>query len=216
MVSPLFLAGLAALLSGCAVLETKSDPSRFYVLESPASAPTSASDAKPWPFALAVARVSLPDYLDRPQVVTRTDANRVTFSEFHRWPESLDRGVTRVFSDTLSGYLRAARVAREPSLDVYRDGVLIQVDALRFDGELGGEVLLRARWRAIAIHSGEVLTSGEHTVSAPTSGGTYDAYAVAMTEALDRFSAEVAVRLRHTVTASVTGLPVPVSAKAQG
>lgn len=202
------LAASLAALSGCAVLETKSDPSRFYVLEAPASPPAPA-DAAAWPFALSVGRVSLPDYLDRPQVVTRSDDNRVTFSEFHRWPESLDRAVTRVFSDVLATHLRATRVVREPSLDVYRDGVLVQVDALRFEGALGGEVVLRARWRAMAIHSGEVLTSGEHTVTVPSSGETYAAYAVAMSEALDRFAAEVAARLRHAVVPSVTGLPVP-------
>lgn len=207
LVFPLLSAGVLALLAGCAVLETKSDPSRFYVMETPAvsSAPVS---GEPWPFALAVGRVSLPDYLDRPQVVTRSDENRVTFSEFHRWPEPLDRGVTRVFSDALAGHLRAARVVREPSLDVYRDAVLVQVDALRFDGALGGEIILRARWRASAIHSGEVLTTGENTVTVPTSGATYDAYAVALTEAVDRLSIEVAARLRHAVAPSVTGLPV--------
>lgn len=209
--APRFLLTIAlACLTGCAVIETKSDPSRFYVLESPAI-PPSAADAPAWPFALAVGRVSLPDYLDRPQVVTRSDDNRVTFSEFHRWPESLDRAVTRVFSDVLASHLRAARVVREPSLDVYRDGVLVQVDALRFEGALGGEVVLRARWRAMAIHNGDVLTSGEHSVSVPSSGGSYDAYAVAMSEALDRFAAEVAARLRHAVAPSVTGMPVPVA-----
>lgn len=207
--APRFLLTVAlACLTGCAVIETKSDPSRFYVLESPAI-PPSAADAPAWPFALAVGRVSLPDYLDRPQVVTRSDDNRVTFSEFHRWPESLDRAVTRVFSDVLASHLRAARVVREPSLDVYRDGVLVQVDALRFEGALGGEVVLRARWRAMAIHNGEVLTSGEHSVTVPSSGESYDAYAVAMSEALDRFAAEVAARLRLAVTPSVTGMPVP-------
>lgn len=211
--TPRFLFTAAALLlvtTGCTVLETKSDPSRFYVLETPAGRQAPA-DVAAWPFALAVSRVSLPDYLDRPQVVTRSADNRVTFSEFHRWPEPLDKGVTRVLSDTLSTHLRAPRVVREPALDIYRDGVLVQVDALRFDGELGGEITLRARWRAAAVHSGEVLLSGEQFVTVPTSDAGYDAYAVAMTEALDRFSAEVAARLRTGITKSVTGLPVSAS-----
>lgn len=199
------VAGAVATLAGCTPFESKADPSRFYVLELPA-----AGKAEPagWPFALGVQRVRLPEYLDRPQVVSRTPENRVTFSEFHRWPEAPEKAVSRVFADALARRLGATRVAREPSTDVYRDAVIVQLEALRFDGVLGGEVVLRGRWRATATHSGETLAYGDQTVSVIAHEDSYDAYVGALGDALDRFAGEVSAALRKRVVASPAGLPV--------
>ena len=194
-------------LAGCSVIETKSDPSRFYVLE---PAATERAPEASWPFALAVARVRIPDYLDRPQIVTRTEGARVTYSEFHRWPEPLDRASTRTFAESLAARIGATRVAREPSLDIYRDAVCVQLDAVRFDGELGGEVTLRARWRAYSVATGDTLAGGERTVTVKSEASGYDAYVRALASALDRFAAEASGEIRSAVKASEKGLPVSV------
>ncbi|MDR2845283.1 MAG: ABC-type transport auxiliary lipoprotein family protein, partial [Puniceicoccales bacterium] len=66
-----FIAAVAAplLLAGCSLWpQPAADPSRYYVLSTaPAAAPTEA-DARP-DIALSVARIQLPAYLDRTELV---------------------------------------------------------------------------------------------------------------------------------------------------
>lgn len=200
------LAAAAAALAGCTLVESRPDPSRFYVLDAPASAPEPA--ATPWGFPLAVARVQTPSYLDQPHLISRAGGSRVTFSEFNRWMEPVDKGATRVFSGALAARLGADKLAQEPGLDIYRDGVLVQVNVLRFDGELGGEVTLHARWRASSVHDGATLVTGERTVGVKCAGADYQDYAAALGSALDVFAGQVAGELRARIARNDAGLPV--------
>ncbi len=209
------LALTAAALAGCTLVETRPDPSRFYVLDAPA-APTPDAAVPAWGFPLAVARVRTPSYLDQPQLVSRAGGSRVTFSEFNRWLEPVDKGATRVFAGSLAARLGVDRLALEPALDIYRDGVLVQVDALRLDGEIGGEVVMHARWRASAVHDGSTLLAGERVVTAKCSGSDYHSYAAAMGAALDEFAARLADDLRSGVARNAAGLPVKATAAAAG
>ena len=148
-----------------------------------------------WPFALAVARLQTPSYLDQPQLVSRAGGSRVTFSEFNRWLEPVDKGATRVFADALASRLGADRLALEPALDIYPDGVLVQAQLQRLDGELGGDVVLRARYRVASVNDGRTLVTGDVDLSEPCSGDDYQAYAAALGRVLDKFAGEVAGKM---------------------
>lgn len=198
-----------AFFTGCTLIETHPDPSRFYVLDAPVASQDAVKPAAVWPFALAVARVQTPSYLDQPQLVSRASGSRVTFSEFNRWLEPVDKGATRVFAASLASRLGAERVAMDPALDFYRDGVLVQVNALRFDGVIGDTVVLRARWRAASVHDGSALVVGERTVTAKCKEADYQSYAAAMGEALDTFAGLVAEEIRTGVVRGPDGYPVP-------
>lgn len=181
----------AFLLSACTLIETRPDPSKFYVIDAlPVAKP-----AKPWPFALAVSRVQTPSYLDQAQIVSRTGESRVTFSEFNRWLEPMDKGATRVFTHALAGHLGAERVAVEPALDVYRDGVLVQLQLNRLDGELGGSITARGRWRVASVRSAETIATGEAEIVETCAGRDYQDYASAIARALDKLAAKVAASM---------------------
>ena len=83
-----------AAASGCA----SSPQSRFYALDpmEPSQAATGdASDAGR--IIVAIGPVAIPDYMDRPQIVTRSGRNEVVVNEFDRWSGS--------FEDDISGRL---------------------------------------------------------------------------------------------------------------
>ena len=60
---------------------------------------------------VAVGPVRIPDYLDRPQSVTRTGNNELKLSEFHRWAWSLAADISRVLVENISGFLPADGVS---------------------------------------------------------------------------------------------------------
>ena len=78
-----------AMLAGCA----SSQPTHFYTLFGLADSQEQI-DGKP--LSLGVASVNFPAYLDRPQIVTRRGANRITVAEFDHWAEPLETTVVRV------------------------------------------------------------------------------------------------------------------------
>jgi uncharacterized protein len=85
-------------MAGCA----STQPSRFYVLTDLASveSPPQVTTAGQGP-AVGVGPVTLPKYLDRPQIATRAGRHELAYDEFERWAEPLDTIVG--FVNLLSG-----------------------------------------------------------------------------------------------------------------
>jgi uncharacterized lipoprotein YmbA len=177
------LLGLA-LSSGCA----RSAPERFYVLTDVPRAPVPPSE--PARGAVGVGPVSLPGYLDRIPIVTRRGA-QLDVAELDRWGEPLSEGVPRTFAAYLSSLLQTDRVVVFP----WPAGTAIErqvvVDVTRFDGVLGGDVLLEARWRVLGQDRKEIARRSS-TVREATGESGYLALVSAMNRALGVLSREIA------------------------
>ena len=189
---PLLACAMTLALAGC--LGT-SRPSRFYTLEplqvrnGPGSTPTEAT--------LAVGPVELPDYVDRPQIVTRSGTNEVVIAEFERWGGSLDRQISGSLVATLRDRLAPRQIAVVP----WKSAVLssgtpyrVTVSVSRFDGVLGHSVVLQARWELCTRSGGkeESLGAKEASVTEHIDGSDYDALVAAMERALVRLGQQMA------------------------
>src|SRR5512136_3133438 len=95
-----------ALLAGC----SSSPRVTFYTLNVAATNETSAPPIN----SVAIGPITLPDLLDRPQLVVRTSANRVDILETHRWAESLKSEIPRIIAQDLALLLKPARVSAYP------------------------------------------------------------------------------------------------------
>ena len=183
------LAGLT--VAGCA----SSPPSKFYQL-SPEPSRTAITRDAPLEKAemIAVGPVRIPDYLDRPQIVTRAGKNELILSEFDRWAGSLEIDVSRVLVEDISRLLPAERfsaVAWTPYLEgqgtaSYRVEVLVE----QFDGTLGDSVLLKAQWTVIAKDRSTLLRR-ESLIREAMNGSGYDAVVGTMSGALGKLSSEI-------------------------
>ncbi len=192
MMRPLLILCLLLLLVGCST-----PPSRFYVLT------PVAPDASPKPttspgIGVVVGPVSLPEYLLRPQIALRNEANEIQFQEFHRWAEPLHGNFSRVLAENLSRLLHSARVVRYPG---YRAGDLpyqVVVDVTRLDVGKGRPVTLVARWRILDRHDRKPLYDGRSTIQEPVEGNAPQAIVAAQSRALAQLSREIAEALeRH-------------------
>ena len=63
---------------------------------------------------VVVAAVRLPEYLERPQLVTRSGDNRLQLEEFHQWGGNLGKDLTRVMAENLSLLLGSDAVVAAP------------------------------------------------------------------------------------------------------
>ena len=181
----LAIAGLL-LLIGC----TPSRPTQLYMLSklTPATVP---NDSKP--IRLGVGPVDLPAYLDRPQMVTRNGANRITVAEFDQWAEPLETGLQRVLIEDLAHALATDGVETLPARRSMSLDHQIKVDVARFDANEAGLVILDARWKIFDGQGDRLMKSGRSIVRQHASAaGDYREIAAAMSRCIAIMSGEIA------------------------
>jgi uncharacterized lipoprotein YmbA len=191
------LAAALGSAAGCSVLAPQEDPTRFYVLTSAVAAQT---DPPPAGVHVVVGPVVLPDYLNRPQVVTRSEPHRIDIAEFDRWAEPLPSAFVRVLGQNLRASLGPDAVGRFPWASP-GSGYQLEVDVLRFEST-GDGAELSARWSLRDGNSKEVLVARESSVKRPAASADMPSAVAALSECLGDFSVEVAqtlVSLRSSV-----------------
>jgi uncharacterized protein len=140
---------LALLLGGCA----DTPPTRFYVLSA------MSDQAAPAPgkgIAIGIGPVTLPQYLNRPQIVTRIGGNRLDFAEFDQWGGDLNDNVTRVLAANLSSLLKTDRVSLYPWKAEAPIDEQVTIDVVSFEQDVDGSSVLTAYWSIVDPKRDEV------------------------------------------------------------
>jgi len=196
------LAAFAWLVAGCA---QQSQPSSFYVLsyENALDEATSSTTMREG-IALGVGPVQLPEYLDRPQIVTRASNNQLTIEEFDRWGGRLRESFTTVLMEVLSAELETDRIVEHPWNSPMQVNYQIIVNVTKFDTDETGRSILEVRWSLVDVRRQSVLSTARSRfrqdvaakadVAAPTVD--YDAVAAAMSRNVVAFGQEVAKQIR--------------------
>ena len=170
-----------------------SQPSHFYLLRalSPASA-SGLSETKQSSLSIGLGPVTLPEYLDRPQIVTRASAHEVELAEFHKWAEPLQENVANVLQENLSALLSTDRILgypwKRPSLLDYQ----LSLDVIQFDGTKSQEAVLKVRWTLVGEDGETLLVQKTSHFTEPVGGLDYEDLVEAMSRMLATFSQEIA------------------------
>ncbi|MHC4712865.1 MAG: PqiC family protein [Planctomycetota bacterium] len=189
--SPL-LALLALLLAGCG----STAPSRFYVLEPMVENGDAPSAQLATESSVGIGPVTLPEYLDRPQMVTRAGGNRLELAEFDRWAEPLTTDFTRVLADNISTLLSTERIVLFPWPASVNVDYKVRVDVKRFEADAAGTVTLDARWTVSAGKGTETIHRSR--LKQPVGEDGYGAVAAAQSKALAELSLEIARAIAKT------------------
>jgi uncharacterized protein len=189
----------AALVAGCAASPS---PRLFLLAPTPSRAPATADFAG----TVALKKVDIPSYLDRPQLVRLSDPYELQLSELDRWGEGTHEMVTRVLASNLGQRLPASQVfvADSGALSVPAQ-IIIEVDINRFDAEPSGFVVLVGQW---VVRHGELLRGIDAaTVRVEGASAAPSDLVAAMSEALGGFADRIA--------ASIGKPPMPKAAAAR-
>ena len=181
--------GIFACIGGCG-----SPTTHHYVL-SPVVDASPGDPASPTArLVVGIGPVSIPPYLDRPQLVVRPAPDRIEVSEFGQWGEPVRDAVTRVVSINLARLLPESRVVPFPwrSGEKVRYQVVLDIDQM--DGPAEGDLVLDVQWRIID-GSGREIAARVSRVSEPAASGTM---AAAMSRALGALSRDMARELEAT------------------
>ncbi len=193
----LLLVLAAAALGGC--LAKPSPQPRYYLLEPLAadSAPLPAAAGRERPLAVELVAPRLPQYLERPQIVTRVDANRLAFAELDRWGGNLAKNLARVVADNLALLLATPDVRLGVRRAAPTPDVRVELAVTRFERDASGRVRLVARWRLLSGDGARLLTTRVSRLdSAPVAPEAPMAQTVArMSELLGELSRRIAATL---------------------
>lgn len=174
--------------------------SSFYTLAPPE---TSEVTYTVRPMSVVVAAVTVPEIVDRPQIVVRVDANQVRLDEYARWADPLKGQIQRTVAADLALALQGARVSSYPQEGDGASSWRVRVDVSRFDAAPGDTVTVDALWSVSVPKgtagaggaSGAAPLSGRTVARAPCAAAGYDAMAAAYSSALAAVSRDIAMAI---------------------
>ncbi len=193
------LCALTIVLAGCTFLQPVPDHTRYFLLTAMPSAQSAPIGRNTSALVLGLGPVKLPDYLDRSEIVTRTQSNQVQFSDMDHWAEPLKDNFTHVLAQNLSALLGTQQIVNFPWYSSTHIDYQIAIAVDRFECDWEGNARLAARWSINNPVNGKILYRDNSDLSAPC--GTNPDQAVG---ALSRTAAD----LSRQIAAAVAQLAV--------
>jgi len=189
-------AGIAAVaLGGC--FGARSNPSQFYVLTSIAEAGAAEASGEPLDITVGLGPITMPDYLSRPQLVTRMGENEVAVSEYERWAGSFEQNLAESLGANLAVLLGTHDILAYPWYATASVKYAVSVGVVRFERTAQGGADLLAGWEIRDGASGERYDRGISRISEPVDTTATAASVAALSRALGRFSRELAGAIRE-------------------
>lgn len=184
--------GLVAvlLLAGC----TATTPVQYYQLSALREAvPVVSSNFKVLEF--GIGPVTMPAYLERPQIATRISANQLSFSDQYRWAEPLAVNFSRVLAENFSRLFDTDRFQvfpwpRSRSIDLQ-----IVIEILRFENQADGAAVLEVMWKVKRGNGEVILPAMRSHFESPADGPDQDDRVASLSKTVTDLSQEIVARL---------------------
>jgi len=148
-------------------------------------------------YTVAVGPVSLPEVVDRPELVTRVGANEVDLDGERRWAEPLGSAIPRLIAQHLTHSLGAQPLLAYPYSAIDTADYRVIVDIQRFDSEIRSGATIDAIWTIRRMSQKDVETKiGRSHIQESTVGDGYEALVAAHSRALATLSSDIAEAIR--------------------
>lgn len=176
-------------LSGCVTADTRS--TRFYILNPLDSVASLVSESnQEGSLSVEVASLRLPQYLERPQIVTRSGGNRLKLAEFHQWGGNLRKNMIRVLAKNLSQLLATPNITIGPHRPPTPPDFRVELDVTQFERDSDGQVRLSVQWHLQRGKDQKLLTTRITGLASPTvqTGPNFDQTVSAMSALIGELS----------------------------
>jgi uncharacterized protein len=180
---------LALLGSGCI---GSSPASRFYTLSTLSPRDGQGGGGGGPAFRVRVAPVTLPEGVDRPQMVRRTGDNTVVIEEYDRWVEPLDALLRNTLVQDLGALVPEAQVLGDavPGLSAERT-VVVAVNRL----DMSTQLILDAVWFVLPAGADQPEQTHRTRLVEAAGSGQPAEVAPALSRAMEKLSREIAGEL---------------------
>lgn len=141
---------------------------------------------------LGVGTVKIPEYLKRPELVTRNETNVLIINDFHRWGGSLETQIVSLLVDNLSALLKTPNVSAYPWERHFSPAWQLYIDFRRLDGMTGGTVELEAVWRLVRTEDNATVFTQRSSLLEQTDQKGLKAYVKALNTAIEKLCRQIA------------------------
>lgn len=191
----LFLACLlTALIAGCG---GPRQPVVYYNLTPVTVEPGRQGTSGPQePMAIGIGPVIFPDALNRAQIASRLDPQRLQYSDVHRWSGSLADNFASVLMEDIAAQLPAtASVALFPWGGYFQPTRRLYINVSRFDGKFHDEAVLEARWSLTNATGKETILSRKSVLQVKVAANNYQDLVSAQSQAVADLAKEIVAAL---------------------
>jgi len=181
---------IVLLVAGCG-----SSPAVDYYRLQPISGGATAdpADAK----VLGLGPLTVPGYLDRPQLVTQQAGSKVKVDEFNRWAEPLDIALPRIVTANVDQLLDSVVVVTFPYSSRVKTDYRLLGRVIRFDVNQSAEAVLEVQWSVQDADANTLLTPRRNRYTAQAGSATDPGAIVsALNETVDAFSRDIANKIK--------------------
>jgi uncharacterized lipoprotein YmbA len=136
----------------------------------------------------------LPEYVDRPQIVSVSKSNsELNIDETNRWGEDLDIMLQRIIANDLRAYLPKASIkSRTSLLEKYR--YILNVSVVKFDMINDNQAYFEALWSVKSGNSFAVIYKDRVSFNMPIEDG-YSGYVEAMSDMIGKMCEQIAQKV---------------------
>jgi hypothetical protein len=179
-------------LAGTLLGACKSPATNFYTL-SPDESLSSTGASRP--ITAVIGPVTIPEVVDRPQIVTRIADNEVAVNEFDRWAQPLGGDIGRVIASDLGALLNSQQIS---VFDAVRDPAVVwhvRLDVMRFESVPGRDVTVDVIWAVRPPGKARAVT-GRSVARESVAGPGFEAMIAAHDRALASVSRDIAAAVQ--------------------
>jgi hypothetical protein len=142
-----------------------------------------------------VGPVTIPEGVDRPQMVMRTSPNTVEIADLDRWGEPLKAAIPRLVAETLVRQLGQADVMTSRQSATLDFDFRVAIDIDRFDFSASEGAAVDAAWTIRGAKDPGPRT-GHVRVREPAGGGDPQSMAAAQSRAIEKVAGNIAEAIR--------------------
>lgn len=191
------LFAVAAMAGGCSVMAPQPDRSRFFTLTPAADSQTPPAESPNGrDLTLGLGPITIPRYLQRPEVVTRINKTELSVSDNDRWAEPLGDSVASVLAQDLSSDIPGLQITPFPWSQETSIDYSVSVQFLHLERTADRRADIEAVWKIRNGRDHRLVQSGITTTSLPA-GNDESSASVALSQGVAEVSSKVAEALKQ-------------------
>ena len=190
---------LALTLGGCVAMSKSPNP-RFYALQAIVAHQAGEKFNIPASVIIGIGPVKVPEYQNRPQMVTQDTNNLITFAEFDRWGEPLELALPRLIGENLSVLMPGATLVTSPWNLAIPVKYQVMMDIVRLESRLDQDLAMTVQWSVINLEKKEMMFTKRSEFSKPVEPHSYSGLAKTLSMECASLSDEIAKTLSFLAT----------------
>ncbi|MHC1725980.1 MAG: membrane integrity-associated transporter subunit PqiC [Syntrophobacteraceae bacterium] len=171
-----------------------SEKPKFYLLRPMVEQSAPVGDLSGSASVIGLGPINLPEYLNRPQIVTTSGTSELELADFHRWAEPLEQNFSRTLAENLSAQLPESRVVLYPWDRSTAVQCQVKINVLNFSGESSRRALLDTRWTI--VKAGKVIVEKHSVFEQPLKSAEVEELVLAQSRTLADLSKAIAEAIR--------------------